>query len=63
MIREGHENTDFFVGTEIEVTPAHDKPTLFVVGLQPVDIISWKLEEVNVIVSFANHCSASSLSS
>ena len=47
MIREGHDNADFFVGTEVEHTPAHNKNTLFVVGLQPVDIIRWKLEEVN----------------
>lgn len=47
MIREGHENTEFFVGTEIEISPAHGKSTLFVVGLQPVDIIRWRLEEAN----------------
>ena len=47
MIREGHENTEFFVGTEIETSPAHGKSTLFVVGLQPVDIIRWRLEEAN----------------
>ena len=47
MIREGHENTEFFIGTEIERTPAYGKTTLFVVGLQPVDIIQWKLEDVN----------------
>ena len=47
MIREGHENTEFFVGTEIETSPAHGKPTLFVVGLQPVDIIQWKLSDAN----------------
>lgn len=47
MIREGHENTEFFVGTEIEISPAHGKSTLFVVGLQPVDIIRWRLEESN----------------
>ena len=47
MIREGHETTDFFVGTEIETSPAHNKDTLFVVGLHPVDTIRWKLEEVN----------------
>jgi len=47
MIREGHDNTDFFVGTEIEHSPAMGKRTLFVVGLQPVDIIRWKLEETN----------------
>ena len=47
MIREGHENTQFFVGTEIEHSPAMNKTTLFVVGLQPVDIIQWKLSEAN----------------
>ena len=47
MIREGHESTEFFVGTEIETSPAHNKDTLFVVGLQPVDIIRWQLEAAN----------------
>ena len=47
MIREGHENTEFFVGTEIEHTPAYGKATLFVVGVQPVDIIEWKLADAN----------------
>ena len=47
MIREGHENTEFFVGTEIEHSPAMNKTTLFVVGLQSVDIIQWKLSEAN----------------
>lgn len=47
MIREGHENTEFFVGTEIENSPAFGKPTLFVVGLQPVDIIRWRLGDAN----------------
>ena len=47
MIREGHENTEFFVGTEIEHSPAMNKTTLFVVGLQPVDIIQWKLSGAN----------------
>ena len=47
MIREGHENTEFFVGTEIEHSPAMNKTTLFVVGLHSVDIIQWKLSEAN----------------
>lgn len=47
MIREGHENTEFFAGTEIETSPAFNKRTLFVVGLQPVDVIQWKIDEVN----------------
>ena len=47
MIREGHETTEFFVGTEIEHSPARGKGTLFVVGLQPTDVIVWKLDEAN----------------
>ena len=47
MIREGHNNTEFFVGTEIETSPAFGKSTLFVVGLQPVDVIAWKLDDAN----------------
>lgn len=34
MIREGHDTVNFFVGTEVEHTPAFGKKTLFVVGLQ-----------------------------
>lgn len=30
---------DYFVGTEVEHTPAHGRKTLFVVGVQPVDQI------------------------
>jgi len=40
MNREGHENVNFFVGTEVEKTPAFGKTTLFVVGVQPVDEIT-----------------------
>lgn len=39
MNREGHENTDFFIGEEVEHTPALGMKTLFVVGLQsPAEI-------------------------
>ena len=39
MIREGHEDTKFFIGTEVEHSPAFGMKTLFVVGLQdPVEI-------------------------
>lgn len=48
MIREGHDNTNFFVGTEVEHTPAFGKGTLFVVGLQSVTDIEWNLEEINL---------------
>ncbi len=40
MNREGHENVNFFFGTEVEKTPAFGKQTLFVVGVQPVDEIA-----------------------
>jgi hypothetical protein len=33
MIRDGHEDIDFFVGTEVEHSPAYGKRTLFVVGV------------------------------
>ena len=40
MNRDGHENVNFFVGQEVEKTPAYGKRTLFVVGAQPVDEIA-----------------------
>ena len=40
MIREGHENVEFFYGTEVEHTPAYGNYTLFVVGLQSVEDIA-----------------------
>lgn len=33
MNRNGHETANFFIGTEVERTPAHGKTTLFVVGV------------------------------
>jgi hypothetical protein len=34
MIRPGHEDIDFFIGTEVEHSPAYGMRTLFVVGTQ-----------------------------
>jgi hypothetical protein len=34
MIRLGHEDVDFFIGTEVEHSPAYGMRTLFVVGVQ-----------------------------
>ena len=34
MIRDGHEDVTFFVGTEVEHSPAYGMRTLFVVGIQ-----------------------------
>lgn len=42
MNRAGHDDVDFFVGTEVERTPAFGRRTLFVVGVQPIqDIQDW----------------------
>jgi hypothetical protein len=39
MNRQGHETTQFFIGTEVEHTPAAGMKTLFVVGIQSVESI------------------------
>lgn len=39
MIRAGHEEVDFFIGTEVEHTPAFGLKTLFVVGVQDTETI------------------------
>jgi len=39
MNREGHEDIRYFVGTEVEHTPAYGMPTLFVVGVQSAESI------------------------
>lgn len=39
MIREGHEQADFFVGKEVEHSPAFGHKTLFVVGIQDATVI------------------------
>ena len=47
MNREGHETANFFVGTEVEHTPAFGMRTLFVVGLQPAEQIFWHIGEAD----------------
>jgi len=54
MIREGHEDTQFFIGQEVEHTPAHGKKTLFVVGVQTRDDISRHLHSCEHIYFGAN---------
>jgi len=44
MIRAGHEEVSFFIGTEVEHTPAFGLRTLFVVGVQDPQIV---LQEFN----------------
>ena len=43
MNRQGHEDTNFFVGAEVEASPARSQRTLFVVGVQSHQEIDWKI--------------------
>jgi hypothetical protein len=54
MIREGHDNINFFHGTEVEHTPAYGKKTLFVVDVQSVDDIAANLNGCEHIYFGAN---------
>jgi hypothetical protein len=45
MNREGHENVNFFYGTEVEHTPAYGKYTMFVVGVQSIQDIAQALTQ------------------
>ena len=47
MDRPGHEDTEFFVGSEVEHTPAHGLRTLFVVGLRTQQAIDQALRDAN----------------
>ena len=57
MERIGHENTAFFIGPEVEHTPAFSRKTLFVVGKQDVEKILKLAREHKVTHIFmgANH--------
>jgi hypothetical protein len=48
-------NVTFFIGTEIEHTPAYGKKTLFVTGIQPVEHIAVNLQGCEHIFFGANH--------
>lgn len=45
--QEHNENTEFFMGYEVEHTPAHQLKTLFVVGIQPVNEILKRANALN----------------
>lgn len=47
MNRPGHQGTQFFWGDEVEHTPAHGEPTLFVVGYQTQEAIDAALRDAN----------------
>ena len=55
MNRSGHEAANFFLGREVERTPAFGKPTLFVVGVQSIDSIAAHLQGCEHIFFGANH--------
>ena len=56
MNREGHDDVRYFVGTEVEHTPALGMKTLFVVGIQPAESIlgQARVNEVEHIYFGAN---------
>ena len=54
MIRDGHDDIEFFTGTEVEHSPAFGKRTLFVVGVQPTDKIAANLHGCEHIYFGAN---------
>lgn len=49
------ENVTFFIGTEVEHTPAYGLKTLFVTGIQPVENIALNLQGCAHIFFGANH--------
>ena len=55
MNRAGHENVDFFVGTEVERTPAFGRRTLFVVGVQPIQNIQDWLDDYHAYEDRSYH--------
>ena len=54
MNRPDHENVNFFVGDEVEHTPAYGKKTLFVVGTPEVEDIAQNLHGCEHIYFGAN---------
>jgi hypothetical protein len=57
MNREGHSNVKFFIGPEVEHTPAFSKKTLFVVGKQPlsdIEDLATKYKTTHIFLG-ANH--------
>jgi hypothetical protein len=54
-----HDNVQFFIGTEVEHTPAFGMRTLFITGVQPVDEIAYHfnkhLDGIEHIFFGANH--------
>jgi hypothetical protein len=57
MDRPGHEDVNFFYGTEVEHTPAYGKNTLFVVGVQPTAEITARLKSPGQHIYFGANMS------
>ena len=55
MNRQGHDDVDFFVGTEVERTPAFGRRTLFVVGVQPIQNIQDWLDDYHAYEDRSYH--------
>jgi hypothetical protein len=55
MNRAGHTDTNFFVGTEVEHTPAYGKRTLFVVGVQSIDDIQGWIDDFGNFEQESDH--------
>ena len=50
MKREGHDNVNFFIGSEVEHTSVYGMNTLFVVGVQATDAIEQILDDKNALL-------------
>ena len=50
MDRPGHNSVSLFVGTEVEHSPAYGQKTLFVIDIQPQELI-----EAAVVVHKCTH--------
>lgn len=50
MERKGHTNVSFFIGKEVEHTPAYGMNTLFVVGLAEINDIDFHLIDHNAFI-------------
>ena len=55
MNRPEHENVNFFVGREVEHTPAFGLQTLFVVGIQPINEIVEHVASKNALLDRTQH--------
>lgn len=55
MIRPDHDSVKFFIGNEVEQTPAFGLKTLFVTGVQPIQEIQDWLDDFNSYEDTSKH--------